>query len=607
MTVQAVQKEIENVVIRFAGDSGDGMQLTGTQFTNTSALFGNSLATLPDFPAEIRAPQGTVAGVSGFQVKLGQTPVYTPGDDPDVLVAMNPAALKANIGTLPKGCTILVNTDAFTDGNITKAGYESNPLEDNSLEGYHIVKLALTTLTREALKDTNLDTKAKDRSKNLFALGVMYWMYTRPLETTENWLNAKFAKKPEIAEANILALRGGYACGEATETIATFVIKPAEIKPGTYKNISGNEALALGLLAGGEKSGRKIVLGSYPITPATDILHYLAGYKNFDVITFQAEDEIAAVCSAIGASFGGSLAVTSTSGPGLNLKAEALGLAVKTELPLVVIDVQRAGPSTGLPTKTEQSDLNCAMFGRNGDSPICVLAPSSPSDCFDMAYEAVRIALKYMTPVILLSDGYIANGAEPWNLPQVSELPEITNNLITEDETEGFAPYKRDANGVRQWAIPGVKGGEHRLTGLETDENGKISYVPENHHNMVMARQAKIDSIAQDIPALTVEGEGDILLLGWGSTHGVIKASAEKLRAEGKKVAQAHLNYISPFPANIEEVLRSYKTVILPENNNGQLASILRGKYLIDIKQLNIINGQPFKVRDIVEFVNNNS
>jgi len=606
---QEVIEELAKVVIRFAGDSGDGMQLTGTQFTNTSALVGNNLATLPDFPAEIRAPQGTLAGVSGFQIQLGETEVYTPGDESDVLVAMNPAALKANLHTLRIGGTLVLNRDSLSDISLKKAGYSQSPLEDNSLKDYDLLVLPITEMNRDALKDIDgLDARSKDRCRNFFTLGLMYWMYSRPLENTENWIEQKFSKKPAIALANKTALHAGYNCGGNMESIGRFAIKSATITPGTYRNITGNEALTLGLLAASEKSDRQIILGSYPITPASDILHLLANAKEFGVVTFQAEDEIAAVCSAIGASYGGAIGVTSTSGPGLCLKAEAIGLAVKTELPLIVIDVQRSGPSTGMPTKTEQSDLLLATFGRNGDSPICILAPATPSDCFQMAFEAMRISLKYMTPVFILSDGYLANGAEPWLLPDLGALPRLENCLIDPDkhQDEAFLPYKRNENMARAWSIPGQAGFEHRLSGLETHtETGNISYLPENHQEMTRLRFAKIDKIADDIPPLEVEGDkdSDVLILGWGSTYGFIKSAREELSQEGVSVAQAHLRYLNPFPSNIAKTLSSYKHILIPENNAGQLSMLIRSKYLLNAHSLSKVAGQPFKVREIKEAV----
>ncbi|MDX1918546.1 MAG: 2-oxoacid:acceptor oxidoreductase subunit alpha [Candidatus Caenarcaniphilales bacterium] len=600
--------EIDRIVIRFAGDSGDGMQLTGSQFTNTSALVGNSLATLPDYPAEIRAPQGTVAGVSGFQIQFGEIQVHTPGDEPDVLVAMNPAALKANLSALRPGGTIIINEDAFTETNYQKAGYGSDPLQDGSLSNYKLVPIPITRLTRNALEGVDLDGRSKDRCKNFFALGLMYWMYSRPLDQTKFWIEEKFKNKPVLVEANLKALNAGFTCGIAIEALPSYVVKAAPIHPGTYRNISGNEAIALGLIAASERSERPLFIGSYPITPASDILHDLSKYKEFGVVTFQAEDEIAAVCASIGAAYAGSLALTSTSGPGLDLKAEAIGLAIKTELPLLIINVQRAGPSTGMPTKTEQSDLLQAFYGRHGESPLCVLAPATASDCFEIAFEAARIALKYMIPVILLTDGYLANGAEPWLLPDLNQLPKIESKLLNPDDWQdkAFYPYTRDEDLARPWAVPGVAGFEHRLSGLETQlEAGTISYDPSNHQKMTDLRAAKIKQIQKDIPPLKVSGpsSGDILLLGWGGTYGSIRAATEELQKLGKSVAQAHLRHLNPFPSNLEEVLRSYKHVIVPELNCGQLVKLIRAEFLIDAHSLSKVEGQPFKVREILDFV----
>ncbi len=604
-------QEIDRIVIRFAGDSGDGMQLTGGQFTNTSAIAGNSLATLPDFPAEIRAPQGTIAGVSGFQIQFGEVSIRTPGDEPDVLVAMNPAALKANLSTIRGGATIIVNEDAFTDNGLAKAGYTSNPLTDNSLEGFKLVSIPITKLTRNALEELDLDGRNKDRCKNFFALGLMYWMYSRSMDATIKWIEEKFGKKPILAEANLKALKAGFNCGTAIEALPSFVIRSAPIQPGTYRNMTGNQAISIGLIAASIKSKKKIVLSAYPITPASEILHDLSKYKQFDVITFQAEDEIAAVCAAIGASYGGSLGVTSTSGPGLDLKAEALGLAVKTELPLVVINVQRAGPSTGLPTKTEQSDLMLAMYGRHGESPVCVIAPASPSDCYEMAYRACKIALEFMTPVILLTDGYIANGSEPWLIPSPDDLPEIGDCLIDPEanQDQPFLPYKRDERGVRPWAIPGMKGFEHRISGLEGQvDTGNISYDAENHGLMTAARAAKIENIKHTIPPQEVFGpkQGDLLVLGWGGTEGSLRAAVEESQKEGLSVAHAQVRYLNPFPVNLEEVLKSYKKVLIPEINCGQLIQLIRAKYLVDAQAFNLVRGQPFKVRELKEAIRAN-
>ncbi|MDJ0625929.1 MAG: 2-oxoacid:acceptor oxidoreductase subunit alpha [Candidatus Caenarcaniphilales bacterium] len=608
-TVEEIETiELDRVVIRFAGDSGDGMQVTGGQFTTTSAIAGNSLATFPDYPAEIRAPQGTLPGVSGFQIQLGEIDIYTAGDEPDVLVAMNPAALKVNIKDIKKGGTIIVNQDAFTKTGLDKAGYASNPIEDDSLSSYRVIPTQITKLTRLALEESKLDSRSKDRCKNFFALGLMYWIYSRPLETTKDWIKEKFAKKPDIVDANLKALQAGYNYGITVEALPTYVVKSATIQPGKYRNITGNQATILGLIAASQKSSTPIFLGSYPITPASDILHELSKYKEFGVVTFQAEDEIAAVCSAIGASFGGAIGVTSTSGPGLALKSEAVGLAVKTELPLVIIDVQRAGPSTGMPTKTEQSDLLFAMYGRHGESPVCILAPSTPSDCYEMAFEATRLALEFMTPVILLSDGYLANGSEPWLIPSSEELPIINNHLIDpqKSQDEPFLPYSRDENLVRNWAIPGMAGFEHRISGLEGQEgSGSISYDPENHERMTETRKKKIKNIQKSIPPLEVFGEtsGDLLVLGWGGTYGTIRAAVEELQKEGKSVSQAHLRYLNPFPSNFEEVLRSYNKVLVPEINDGQLSRLIKADFLINAHCLNKVQGQPFKVRELKEAV----
>jgi 2-oxoglutarate/2-oxoacid ferredoxin oxidoreductase subunit alpha len=601
--------QIDRVVIRFAGDSGDGMQITGSQFTNTAAIVGNSLATFPDFPAEIRAPQGTLPGVSGFQIQFGESHVYTAGDEPDVLVAMNPAALKVNLNAVHRGGTIIVNEDAFTAVNLEKAGYKTNPLEDDSLSSFNLIKVQITKLTRLALEEiTDLDGRAKDRCKNFFALGLMYWIYSKPLENTQKWLEEKFGNKPSIALSNIKALQAGYNYGITIEALPTYNIKAAQIKAGVYRNISGNQATVLGLIAASEKSNLPLFLGSYPITPATDILHELAKYKEFGIITFQAEDEIAAAVSSIGASYAGALAITTTSGPGVNLKAEAIGLAIKTELPLVIIDVQRAGPSTGMPTKTEQSDLLMAMFGRHGESPLCVLSPATPAECYNMAFEACRLALEFMTPVILLTDGYLANGAEPWLIPNSDELPNIKTNLIdiSAEQDKPFSPYQRDERLVRKWAIPGMAGFEHRLSGLEGDfSTGAISSDALNHEKMTQVRAQKIQNIQNVIPELEVEGpsSGDLLVLGWGGTYGSLRAAAEQARNEGKSVANAHLRYLNPFPSNLEAVLKAYKKVLIPEINSGQLSVLIRSKYLIDAQSLNKMQGQPFKVREVKEAI----
>ncbi len=604
-------EELDTVTVRFAGDSGDGMQLTGTQFTYTSALVGNDLATLPDYPAEIRAPAGTLAGVSGFQVQFGSQQVFTPGDKPDALVAMNPAALKANLNVLERGAMLFINTDAFEKRAMAKVGFDTNPLEDGTLSSYRVYEVPITTITRRALEDTNLTTREKDRSKNFFALGLMYWVFGRPIEHTIEWLDQKFAKKPEIAEANKAVLKAGYHYGETTETFGhTFKVKSAQLKPGTYRQVTGNEAVAWGFIAGAKLAGGELFLGSYPITPASPILHELSKHKNFGVRTFQAEDEIAAVCAAIGAAFGGSIALTTTSGPGVALKAEAIGLAGIVELPLIIANIQRGGPSTGLPTKTEQSDLLQAMFGRNGESPMPVIAPATPGDCFGMAIEAVRIATKYMTPVMFMSDGYIANGAEPWKLPDVASLPDLTVNFkVAKSEAEGdtFLPYLRDPKTLaRPWVRPGTPGLEHRVGGLEkSDGTGNVSYVPENHQKMTELRQAKVDRIADDIPDAEVFGDetGDLLLIGWGGTYGALHAATMHLQKRGRKVSHMHMRHIHPMAKNVEGVMRGFKHVVAAELNMGQLKFMLRSKFLIDVQGLNKVQGQPFKVGEIVERV----
>ncbi|MEK6648559.1 MAG: 2-oxoacid:acceptor oxidoreductase subunit alpha [Actinomycetota bacterium] len=594
---------LDQVVIRFAGDSGDGMQLTGDRFTMDTASLGNDLSTLPNYPAEIRAPQGTLPGVSSFQLHFADHLIQTPGDAPDILVAMNPAALKANIRDLPRGATIIVDRDEFTTRNLSKVGYATNPLEDGSLESYKVHAVGLTSLTVAALAQLSLSRKEAERSKNMFALGLLSWMYHRPTEATENFLKAKFGKKPEILQANLLAYKTGWNYGETSEDFAvSYKIAPAKMPAGKYRNISGNVALAYGLIAASQQSGLKLFLGSYPITPASDILHELAKQKKFGVITFQAEDEIAAVGSALGASYGGALGITTTSGPGLALKSEMIGLGVMLELPLIIIDVQRGGPSTGLPTKTEQADLLQAMFGRNGESPVVVLAPSTPSDCFDMAIEAARIATTYRVPVFLLSDGYIANGSEPWKIPDVSTLPDLAVEFAKTQED--FLPYLRDPKTLaRPWAIPGTKGIEHRIGGVEkADKTGEISYDPTNHDLMVRARAAKVAGI--DIPDLVVDdpsGKAEVLLLGWGSTYGPIAAAVELLRANGEDVAQAHLRYINPFPKNLAEVLQKYPKVIVPEMNLGQLSMLLRAQFLKDVIGYNMVRGLPFTTTEIIE------
>ncbi len=594
---------LDQVTIRFAGDSGDGMQLTGDRFTMDTASLGNDLSTLPNYPAEIRAPQGTFAGVSSFQLHFADHLIQTPGDAPDILVAMNPAALKANIRDLPRGATIIVDEDEFTTRNLSKVGYETNPLEDGSLDSYKVHAVGLTSLTVAALSELSLTRKEAERSKNMFALGLLSWMYHRPTEATENFLKAKFGKKPEILAANLLAYKTGWNYGETTEDFAvSYEIAPAKMPAGHYRNISGNTALAYGLIAASQRSGLKLFLGSYPITPASDILHELSKHKKFGVITFQAEDEIAAIGAALGASYGGALGITTTSGPGLALKSETIGLGVMLELPLIIIDVQRGGPSTGLPTKTEQADLLQAMYGRNGESPVVVLAPSTPSDCFTIALEAARIATTYRVPVMILSDGYIANGSEPWKIPDVSSLPDL--HVEFAKPQEDFMPYLRDTKTLaRPWAIPGTKGLEHRIGGVEkADKTGAISYDPINHDLMVRARAAKVAGV--EIPDLVVDdpnGNAEVLMLGWGSTFGPIAAAIESLRANGENIAQAHLRYINPFPKNLSKVLEKYSKVIVPEMNLGQLSMLLRSHYLKDIIGYNMVRGLPFTTAEIME------
>ncbi|MGY1718581.1 MULTISPECIES: 2-oxoacid:acceptor oxidoreductase subunit alpha [unclassified Blastococcus] len=605
--------ELDRVVIRLAGDSGDGMQLTGNRFTSETASFGNDLKTLPNFPAEIRAPTGTLPGVSSFQLQFADHDVMTPGDAPDVLVAMNPAALKANLGELPGGGLLIVDSDEFTPRNLAKVGYATNPLEDGSLEGWQTVSVPLTSMTLDALADSGLGKKEAERSKNMFTLGLLSWMYHRPTEGTVRFLERQFRRKPEIAAANIAAFRAGYNYGDTTEAFAvSYEIKPAPMKPGRYRNISGNQALALGLVAAGQRSGLPVFLGAYPITPASDILHELSRHKAFGVRTFQAEDEIAGIGAALGASFGGALGITTTSGPGVALKAETIGLAVMTELPLVIVDVQRGGPSTGLPTKTEQSDLLQAMFGRNGEAPIPVIAPRSPGDCFDAAVEAARIALAYRTPVMLLSDGYLANGAEPWAIPDADSLPDLTGSVAFATEPNGedgeFLPYLRDPETLaRAWAIPGTAGMQHRIGGLEkADRTGNISYDPANHDFMTRTRQAKIDGIAASIPATDVDdpdGDARVAVIGWGSTYGPIGAACRRIRSSGRKVAQLHLRHINPFPADLGEVLARYDRVICPEMNLGQLALLLRAKYLVDVQSHTQVRGLPFRAAELAAVI----
>ncbi|HZG94462.1 MAG TPA: 2-oxoacid:acceptor oxidoreductase subunit alpha [Mycobacteriales bacterium] len=605
-TGHKVVAELDRVVIRFAGDSGDGMQLTGDRFTSATAAFGNDLATLPDYPAEIRAPAGSLAGVSGFQIHVADHDIMTPGDAPDVLVAMNPAALRTNIKDLRPGGTLLVNEDAFTGRNVEKAGFAANPLDDGSLEPYHVFRLALTSMSVRAVEGLPISKKEAERCKNVFALGLMSWMYGRPTEGTEAWIRGKFAKKPDIMEANLRAFHAGWNFGETTEVFANqYVVRPQQAAPGHYRNISGNVALAYGLIAASELSGLPLFLGSYPITPASDILHELSKYKNFGVRTFQAEDEIAAIGAALGASFGGALGVTTTSGPGVALKGETISLAVSVELPLVIVNIQRGGPSTGLPTKTEQSDLLQALYGRHGESPVPIVAALSPSHCFDAAVEAARIATKYRTPVFLLSDGYLANGAEPWKLPEVADLPDLRVEFATgPNHGEDFWPFLRDPQTLaRPWAVPGTPGLEHRIGGLEkADGSGNISYDPANHQLMCELRAAKIAGIADDIPLLEVDdpsGEADVLVLGWGSTWGSIRAAIRRLRKDGQQIAQAHLMYLNPFPRNLGEVLSRYDRVLVPEMNLGQLVKVIRSEFLIDAQGLNKIQGKPFTVAEI--------
>lgn len=606
-------KELDHVVIKFAGDSGDGIQLTGSQFTTNTALLGNDLSTFPDFPAEIRAPIGTLPGVSGFQLHFSSDAVYTPGDDCDVLVAMNAAALKVNLKSIKKGGIIILNTDGFDSKNLRLANYADgdNPLDNHSLDSYTVHKIDVTKLTREALAEiTTLGVKEKDRSKNMFVLGFIYWMYDRTMDNTLRFLEKKFGKKPDVLESNIKALKAGYHYADTTEIFTSrYTVAKAKVEAGVYRSITGNTALSLGLVAAGQKSGLQLFLGSYPITPASDILHELSKYKHFNVITFQAEDEIAAITSSIGASYGGSLGITTTSGPGMALKAEAMGLAVMLEIPLVIIDIQRGGPSTGLPTKTEQSDLMQAYYGRNGECPMPIVSASTPSDCFWAAIEACRISIQHMTPVILLSDGFIANGAEPWKFPSSADIEEIKVNFkknLNEGE-ETFMPYQRDEKLVRPWSIPGHAGLEHRIGGLEKqDITGNVSYDPDNHQHMVKTRQAKVDMIADYIPLQELthgEDQGDILILGWGSTYGVITTVVQNLIKEGKKVSHCHLRYIRPFPKNLNSILKNFTKVIVPEINNGQLVKIIRSEFLIDAIPYNKIKGTPITQAELTDFI----
>jgi len=604
-------KDLESVVIRFSGDSGDGMQLTGTQFSNTSALMGNDIATFPDYPSEIRAPSGTIAGVSGFQVNFGAIDVSTPGDDPDVLVAMNPAALKANIAALRKGGTIIVNLDAFNEAGLKKANYEKNPLETGELSGFQVIQTKVTEQTLRALEGLDLDAKAKGRCKNFYTLGITYFLFNRDLEPTIKWIEQKFGKNPVMAKANVLALKAGFNFGENSEIqVSTYTVAPAKIKPGLYRQVSGNEATAYGFVHAAQTVGMELFLGSYPITPATDILHELSKLKNFNVKTFQAEDEIAGICSSIGAAFGGALAITTTSGPGLALKGEALGLAMIYELPLVIVDVQRGGPSTGLPTKTEQSDLMQAMYGRHGECPLIVVAAKTPGDCFHRAGRASRLAVEHMSPVILLTDGYIANGAEPWRIPDLAKnYSKIRSHRVTGTPPAGepFLPYKRDAQLVRPWAIPGMIGYEHRIGGLEKWENtGNVSHDPKNHEIMVKIRAEKVAKVADNIPLQELEGNktGDLLVVSWGGTYGATHAAVAKAQESGKKVSLMHLSYINPMPKNVGELMKGFKRILVPELNMGQLKFILQAEFHCQPIGYNKIQGLPFKITELVEVIN---
>ncbi len=600
--VKSKREVLDQAVIRFAGDSGDGMQITGSQFTNTAALYGNDIATFPDYPAEIRAPAGTIPGVSGFQLHFSSNEVYTPGDAIDVLIAMNPAALKVNIADLKANGILIVNSDSFKEGDLRKAQMTSNPLEDHSLDKFRLFSVELERLTRRSLEHLGLDAKSMDRCKNFFALGMCYWLYNRSMDPTVRWIEEKFKNKPLLVEANKLTLKGGYSYCEATEAFqVSYEIPPAQLTPGLYRSMSGNQALALGFVTAAQKSGLTLFQGSYPITPASDILHELSQYKDFGVMTFQAEDEIAAITSAIGAAYAGALAITTTSGPGMALKTEALGLAVAVEIPLVICDIQRGGPSTGLPTKTEQADLLQALFGRNSEAPIPVLAASTPADCFWVAIEACRIAVKYMVPVIILSDGYLANGAEPWRIPKLSDIPEIPVKFAT--DPIGFLPYKRDPHTLaRPWAVPGTPGLEHRIGGLEKqDPTGNINYEPLNHENMVRIRAAKVAAVVQDIPNVLPAGdsEGDLLIVAWGSTCGSITAAVKAQRAKGRRIGHLHLRHLNPLPSNVGDVLKRYKRVLVPELNMGQLLWVLRAKFLVDAVGLNKIQGRPFKQAEL--------
>jgi 2-oxoglutarate ferredoxin oxidoreductase subunit alpha len=600
--VKNKREVLDQAVIRFAGDSGDGMQITGSQFTNTAALYGNDIATFPDYPAEIRAPAGTIPGVSGFQLHFSSNEVYTPGDAIDVLIAMNPAALKVNVADLKANGILIVNSDSFKENDLRKAQLSSNPLEDHSLDKFRLFSVELERLTRRSLEHLGLDAKSMDRCKNFFALGMCYWLYNRSMEPTVRWIGAKFKNKPLLVEANKLALKGGYSYCEATEAFQiSYEIPPAQLTPGLYRSMSGNQALALGFVTAAQKSGLTLFQGSYPITPASDILHELSQYKDFGVMTFQAEDEIAAITSSIGAAYAGALAITTTSGPGMALKTEALGLAVAVEIPLVICDIQRGGPSTGLPTKTEQADLLQALFGRNSEAPIPVLAASTPADCFWVAIEASRIAVKYMVPVIILSDGYLANGAEPWRIPELSDIPDFPVKFAS--DPNGFLPYKRDPQTLaRPWAVPGTPGLEHRIGGLEKqDPTGNINYEPLNHENMVRIRAAKVAAIAQDIPNVLPAGdlEGDLLIVAWGSTCGSITAALKAQRAKGRKIGHLHLRHLNPLPSNLGDIFKRYEKILVPELNMGQLLWVLRAKFLVDAVGLNKIQGRPFKQAEL--------
>jgi 2-oxoglutarate ferredoxin oxidoreductase subunit alpha len=601
-------EELDRVTIRFAGDSGDGMQLAGLQFTNTSAVFGNDVSTIPDFPAEIRAPAGSIPGVSAFQVSFSSYDIHTPGDEPDVLVAMNPAALKAHLADLPKGGTLIVNTDEFTEANLKKAAYATNPLEDGSLDGWRVIKVPITSMNARALADSGLNTKQIDRSKNSFALGLMFWLYDRPMDSTIRWFEEKFAKNPQVRDANIVTMKAGYNFGETAEMFPVhYRVPPAQLTPGKYRNITGNELTALGFLAASKLSGLPLFYGSYPITPASDILHELAKFKSFGVKTFQAEDEIAAIGAAIGAAFGGALGLTGTSGPGLALKSEALGLAVMVELPIVIAMIQRSGPSTGMPTKTDQADLLQSMYGRNGECPVAIVAPATPSECFKYALESFRIALTHMTPTIFLSDGYLGTGAEPWRIPQIADLSRIEVKFAT--DAASFKPYTRDPETLaRPWAVPGTPGLEHRIGGLEkADITGNVSYDAANHDRMTRLRAEKVERIANDIPELQIESgepEGELLVLGWGSTYGAILTAVQRAQAKGYSVSHAHLRHVSPFPRNLGDILSRFEKVLIPELNLGQLSLLVRGRFQVDADTLNKVSGRPFLIREVEEKIN---